>query len=161
MRLRNRKTGEIIETQEIYENAIGKIRIRKIGKLSESYDYNYDSLAELNEEWEDYEEPKEYWYIDCYGMVLRSLNNGNEWDERRKKIGNYFEAREEAEKAVRKLKAFKRLKNKGFEFERVKEGVMGHEVKIYARFTNLREDEIDTAFFDNQEDLELLFRGEE
>lgn len=25
--------------------------------------WDYNSLAELNEEWEDYEEPKEYWFI--------------------------------------------------------------------------------------------------
>ena len=34
-----------------------------------------------------------------------------------KSIGNYFETREEAEKAVEKLKAWKRLKDKGFRFD--------------------------------------------
>lgn len=33
-----------------------------------------------------------------------------------KEIGNYFETKEEAEKAVEKLKAWKRLKDKGFKF---------------------------------------------
>lgn len=36
--------------------------------------------------------------------------------EEYKEIGNYFETKEEAEKAVEQLKAWKRLKDKGFEF---------------------------------------------
>ena len=41
MKLRNKKTGEIVEATDF--NIIS----------------DYNSLAELNEEWEDYEEPKE------------------------------------------------------------------------------------------------------
>ena len=103
MKLKNKKTGEIVEW---FNNTNGVFP---------------NSLAELNEEWEDYKEPKEYWYIDCYGMVIRSLYNGNEWDERRKLIGNYFETEEEAENAVEKLKAWKWLKDKGFRFTGVED----------------------------------------
>jgi len=48
MKLKNKKTGEIIE---------GKIEIPCFNK-SAWRQYNFDSLAELNKEWEDYE-PKE------------------------------------------------------------------------------------------------------
>ena len=40
MKLRNKKTGEIIETNILYVS-------------------KYETLAELNEEWEDYEESKD------------------------------------------------------------------------------------------------------
>lgn len=48
MKLRNKKTGEIKEWQRV-----GAI---DYGELNEVYDAaEYDSIAELNEEWEDYE----------------------------------------------------------------------------------------------------------
>lgn len=133
MKLRNKKTGEI-KSLSIYGINLN-IRDEDMPV--------YHSLKELNEEWEDYEEPK--------GIIKveKSIFPTSVYIE--------YSTEEEAEKALKKLNAWKRLEDKGFKFERVKEGVMGHEVKIYARFTNLREDEIDTAFFDNQKDLELLF----
>lgn len=36
-------------------------------------------------------------------------------EKQRKQFGNYFNTREEAEKAVEKLKAWKQLKDKGFQ----------------------------------------------
>lgn len=49
MKLRNKKTGEIVERVDI--------TIREVGVVFNN-DETYDSLAELNEEWEDYK-PKE------------------------------------------------------------------------------------------------------
>ena len=57
MKLRNKKTGEIIETCKIIQNAFGEIIMLTLGE-DERYPYEYHSLAELNEEWEDYK-PKE------------------------------------------------------------------------------------------------------
>lgn len=48
MKLRNKKTGEIIE---------GKIEIPSYGEYAWRQ-YNFDSIAELNKDWEDYT-PKE------------------------------------------------------------------------------------------------------
>lgn len=101
----NKKTGEVAE-----------FVVHKRIEDSEDGNQVYAPFDFNPEEWEDYEEPKEYWYIDCYGEVLRVLYNGNEWDERRKLIGNYFKIKEEAEQAVEKLKAWKWLKDKGFRF---------------------------------------------
>lgn len=79
--------------------------------------WDYTSLAELNEEWEDApEEPKEYWFIGYDAQVECISENDSDGIELDKSIGNYFETKEEAEKAVEKLKAFKRLKDKGFRF---------------------------------------------
>lgn len=102
MKLRNKKTGEIVEDFSYI--------------LLESTNYKtYDSIAELNEEWEDVpeEELKVYWYILGSGEINCIEDIGNDFDHAHKKIGNYFESKEEAEKAVEKLKAWKRLKDKG------------------------------------------------
>ena len=107
MKLRNKRTGEIVEFEDI-------TRVYKfIGNQN-----TYNSLAELNEGWEDAPEPKTHWYI--YGAEPLEVDDGN-WDEEfineLKVTGNYFETEEEAEKAVEKLKAWKRLKDAGVSFK--------------------------------------------
>ena len=100
-----------------------KLKNKKTGEIVEATDFNimsdYNSLAELNEEWEDYEEPITYYYISDFGAIREGdVGKFVEDEIARKEIGNYFETPEEAEKAVEKLKAWKRLKDKGFKFER-------------------------------------------
>ena len=116
--LQNKSTGEIGCLVCSFGKTPEKITVVEYidGKRGSKVWY-YNSLAELNEEWCDYEEPKEYWYIDCYGMVLRALYNDNEWDERRKLIGNCFETEGDAEKAVEKLKALTEAKEDGLKIK--------------------------------------------
>lgn len=102
MKLRNKKTGKIIDPM-----------IHTLGGKE------YNSLAELNEEWKDYEEPKEFYFITEIGEVYSTIGYGD--DGLYKEIGNYFETKEQAEKAVEKLTAWKRLKDKGFVFKGVNE----------------------------------------
>ena len=101
MKLKNKKTGEITCGTKL--EIVGKETI-----------YLYNSLDDLNEEWEDYKEPKEFYFITESGEICSTM----EFDDISlyKEIGNYFETREEAEKAVEKLKAWKRLKDKRFRF---------------------------------------------
>ena len=103
MKLKNKKTGEIFDYRPTLQRWNGPIVNR----------CNYNSLAELNAEWEDYEEPKTLgWRIDEYnepeeigfGFSLEEL-------EYLKEIGLWFKTEEEAKKAVEKLKAWKRLKD--------------------------------------------------
>lgn len=109
MKLKNKKTGEIKDTEKWVFSVTDK------GILFG--DTVYNSLAELCEEWEDYKEPKEYWFIE-YGGRIKAMNDANdEEDMARKQIGNYFETKEEAEKAVEKLKCFTNLKNHEFMFD--------------------------------------------
>lgn len=75
----------------------------------------YDTLPRLIKEWEDYEEPKRGWYID-ETSIYEDLCLSEETSEKLKAIGNYFGTKEEAEEAAEKLKALKRLKDKGFRF---------------------------------------------
>ena len=107
MKLRNKKTGEI----KAVNKGVALIH------YSDGTTVGYNSLAELNEEWEDYKGPKKYWYISSEGKVYWFFEVNEGLLEPGKQIGNYFESREEAEKAVEKLKAWKRLKDKGFRFE--------------------------------------------
>ena len=129
MKLRNKKTGEIIDIKDT---------------LRGSDDYPNHYL--ISSDWEDYEEPEELWFIAHDGSICSSRSSllTEEW----KKLGLTFETKEEAEKAVEKLKAWKRLKDRGFVF-------CG------------KGDCLDTIKFDyglagyNIQDFNLLFGGEE
>lgn len=149
MKLRNKKTGEI---KDIEFNSLvsGNGDCCALAK-GEPEIYVYNSLAELNEEWEDYED-------DCYGIThfgqVRKIDKESDTIESMKEIGNYFETEEEAKKAVEKLKAWKRLKDKKFKFdgwENDHARTLGDFV-IYASIK---------CIDDIINDLNLLFGGEE
>jgi len=155
MKLKNKKTGEIgYFCSANWDNPVLIIMDKNGIQLAK-----YNSLAELNEEWEDYEEPKDkgYWYIDDLCCMRYSSELLDEIGDRpnnwmiRKLCGNYFSSREEAELAVRKLKAWKRLKDKGFKFNcwygGSKDIVFSIPQEIIDRPT--------------AKDLDLLFGGEE
>lgn len=81
MKLRNKKTGEILAS-------LGSFIIQNPNHVNCEAITKYNSLAELNAEWEDVpEEPK-----------------------------GIKEIQEEAEQAIEKIKAWKRLEEKGFRF---------------------------------------------
>ena len=138
MKLRNKKTGEI--------------------NLGDLHLDDFNSLAELNDEWEDYEEPKEYWFINNYDRIEKEKGPDDAWFViKLKEIGNYFETKEEAEKAVEKLKAWKRLKDKNFHF--LKYSALGcGEIKFSLDFEDMYDE---GEIGELQHDLELLFGGEE
>lgn len=152
MRLKNKKTGEIIELSVKCENG-GELR---------TFDLNTNTdkpitLAELNEGWTDApEEPKEYWYIDTAMMEVTYNTLGAEPDLENfnKEIGNHFSSKEEAEKAVERLRAWERLKDKGFRFENGSLDICCHTIhfKVDRQFDMTDE---------TSRDLHLLFRGEE
>ena len=150
MKLRNKKTGEIREIKDILVDGMFRV----------------NSLADLNEEWEDYEEQKNteyYWYIGYKNEIRTARHHSlsrfadNQITTTRKEIGNYFETREEAERAVEKLKAWKRLKDKNFHF--LKYSALGcGEIEFSLDFEDM-DDEGEIG--ELQADLELLFGGEE
>lgn len=152
MKLRNKKTGEIHEITQAVSLSDDMNKKFAIYSQSEGHNYGYRTLAELNEEWEDYEEPKEYYYyIDDLGFPSIDREQSTTI-VMRKNFGNYFVTREEAEKAVEKLKAWKRLKDKGFRFLSNKTiGEYGSISYCLTYPATRREDE----------DLDLLFGGGE
>ena len=109
MKLINKQTGEIA-TLTLSSNGEELLLMRN----NEMITHNV-KLSDL-EDWKDYEEPKEYRYIDDAGVIQIDQVLSSEINMR-KSIGNYFETEEEAEKALEKLKAWKRLKDKGISFE--------------------------------------------
>ena len=136
MKLKNKRSGEIKE----FVLFDGKNELQ-----------GGATLKDLVKEWEDYEELKEHWYIDWDGEVRHDEYASADQIE----IGNYFETKEEAEKAVEKLKAWKRLKDKGFSF-------IGKTYETDKRFGSIfyKVDE-DTYSEDIIDDLDLLFGGED
>ena len=145
MKLRNKKTGEIIEGTDL------------LALMASGDDFSlpiYHSIAELNKEWEDYVERKPQFYIDCDGRIFE--NHTTEYIKgKMQEIGNYFETKEEAEKAVEKLKAWKRLKDKGFHFLGWSSAYNGDSADFYVDWLeNDSKDELD-------KDLDLLFGGED
>lgn len=149
MKLRNKQTGEIVVFGE------GVIDLNQIG---------CKNVAEMIEAgWEDYKEPKEYWWIDTGSIpMVRKSNNPilSTAEDIDKEIGNYFETEEEAEKAVEKLKAYKRLKDKGVVLHSF-EGAESCE-NLYRIIFSVR---CDRYWSDSSHsvdaDLNLLFGGEE
>ena len=138
MKLRNKKTGEIRNVEIMGDNF-----------LIEAKDYPNDttivikSLAELNEEWEDYEEPK--------GIQSTSASYGDN------RVTIEFYSREETVEAYEKLRAWKRLKDKNFQFH-------GHSALGAGEITfSLDFEDMDDEGEIGQlrHDLDLLFGGEE
>lgn len=146
MKLRNKKTGEIVENVWWDKEADALC-------LAGNHLYFYNSLAELNEEWGDYEEEGKYWFIDCGKYEVDECEE-NEDTEVDKEIGNYFKTKEEAEKAVEKLKAWKRLKDKGFKFEGW-DNTDRSTIHNFSLFVAI--EDLDSI----NKDLDLLFGGEE
>lgn len=66
--------------------------------------------------WIYFEETKEYYYYIDDGGIISIDQYLSTMSNMRKSFGNYFGTREEAEKAVEKLKAWKRLKDYNVKF---------------------------------------------
>ena len=162
MLLRNKKLGGIVDLIEIVrlDDLSNEFYLRLSDNEGRTFKVGFNSLAELNEEWEDYEEPKKHYEILAMGAVMERENTEDEIfrNQGQREIGNYFETKEEAEKAVEKLKAWKRLKDKGFRF---KGWTIDDGLRI-SICTNTDEDDI----YDDDKrrlkpDLDLLFGGKE
>lgn len=143
MKLRNKQTGEIIslEGELLFDDKVVLLK-------------RYNSLAEFNEDWEDYKS-SEVWYITSNGEIERG-NADMSW-VMEKAIGNYFESKEDAEEALEKLWAWKRLKDKGFRFK-------GYTAQAFGEIKFSIDDDWEDCNFDHLQhkaDLDLLFGGEE
>ena len=148
MRLRNKKTGEIIVCDGITESL------------------DYPNHYVLKNGWEDYEETKNYWYIAENGDVEEDDDIGKNLDVSCKEFGNYFATKEEAEQTVEKLKAWKRLKDNGFKFRGIKENWVGRgenplNYMRTDRTIHFNKQEDNDWLDENWNDLLLLFGGED
>ena len=167
MKLKTKFQDEDFELGEVVDATISvtpldeHIKVKAKGKHGREHFFNFSRISELFELFEDYEGPKEYYAIDLQGDTIKWARHS--WDEKTtnkiKEIGNYFESKEEAEQAVKKLKAWKRVKRDlvSLHWQRERDG----NFSVWGEFktgNTLRAD----VFLDNHsEDLDLLFGGEE
>lgn len=155
MKLRNKKTEEIVRVEFLSNWQTDDGTEIGFRECNTNNVYSYGSLAELNEEWEDYEEPKEYYVInpvDWKEVIGKIEYRNDNTDKINREIGNYFETREEAELAVEKLKAWQRLKDKGFRFI---EGYLDNNDDFIIKA------KLGHVGLIDQPDVHLLFGGEE
>lgn len=151
-KLRNKQTGEIVD-----------FIMHKYAGTSDDGNPMYAPFHGSIEDWEDApEEPITYYYISDFGAIREGdVGKFVEDEIARKEIGNYFETKKEAELAVRKLKAWKRLKDNRFRFETFgydMETVKNGRVNLMIRAT------FDEKYGDGSvklSDLDSLFGGEE
>ena len=146
MKVKINKTGEI--------KAVNHSKI--LVHFSDGTTKAYKSISELSNDLSDYEEPKLYWYILSRGEIHCIEDIDNSFDKEHKEIGNYFSTKEEAEKAVEKLKAWKRLKDKGFKFLRYQP--VGEYGSVSFHLNHRLNHRLSS---EEKQDLDLLFRGEE
>ena len=144
MKLRNKKTGKIINSDELLTDKF------ILDLFSRDFDYFNSKLHKINDEWEEYEAPKTFFTIYYDGTISEFKDGDDDQIRDMKAIGNYFETKEEAEKAVEKLKAWKRLKDKGFKLDAV--------VDTFFCLDIFMKDEPYEAIKD---DLKIVFGGEE
>ena len=107
--------GEVINAN-IHYGGYDRIKLIATAARGGEHTFYFESLKELNGMFEDYDEPKVIWWLNDEGCVNHTAGEVDEYFEKNREIGNYFETKEEAEKAVEKLKAWKRVKDAGFKF---------------------------------------------
>ena len=158
MKLRNKQTGEIGLVHcdaTMFSNKIGVFIDNNFIDLRNPYKV-YNSLAELNAEWEDYEEPKEHYFISNCGEAKAEKGHSLHRDQRIK-IGNDFKSKEETESVIDKLKAWKRLKDKGFKFNNWDLDADDEDVNVLLSSDTYKGDKV----YDFEKDLDICFGGEE
>ena len=89
--------GEVVEISAFHSGA-NKFEVEARAARGGCHTFYFGSLKELTDMFEDYEEPKVYYYISDFGAIREcEIGKFPEDEEYRKQIGNYFETREEAE----------------------------------------------------------------
>lgn len=121
---------------------------------------HFKTLAEVARYWEDYEEDELLYVISAehksgYQCVLKE--DYPEICKVAKELGIGFETEKECQKAVLKLKAWKRLKDKGFELSGCFDTDEGEDGEVLV-MTNGYIPHIDDDILAN---LEIVFGGEE
>ncbi len=137
--------GEVVEAN-IYYGGSGRIKVITKPTKGGIITFYFKTLKGLNEMFEDYKEPEGMQWVDVLGandgrVVIQYSNEG------------------EAEKAVEKLKAWKRLKDASFEFGTIKYNLdeESSSTIAYEGIITIK----GMAYEDFVEDLDLLFGGEE
>lgn len=162
MKLRTKFQDEDFDLGEVVEGVIveclGKyeeeLRVVATAAKGGQHTFYYSSIKKFMDDWED--APEEYWFVAGRGAVEHTLATGDEndpFDKGRREIGNYFATKEEAEKAVERLRAWKRLKDTITCIDRATFDDVGT-ATLFIRYEEEYHKKV-------QEYLDLLFGGEE
>lgn len=170
MKLKTKFQDENFELGEVVEAIVftteEDITVHTKASSGGSHTIHYNSIKDFTDNWEDApEEPKNYWIPmsdEPYLFV------GNDWETEGLATGLISLSKEENEIKREKLKAWKRLKDKGFRFT----GVAGLSNNISVSFEtdnkyssgHIMYDEYsntDDKLREYNEDLMMLFGGEE
>lgn len=118
----------------------------------------FEKVDDPNGRWEPKRGDK-YYFVRNYASgdnpVFSMTWDNDVVDQSVNELGNVFRTKEKAEKAVEKLKAFKRLKDKGLKFRNW--DTSHHNLGIVEFFLPDVVNDVD----DYRQDLDLLFGGEE
>ena len=126
----------------------------------------YKTLKDLTSVWTDFKDLKQFYFIGAFSEVHSGNIDNEDLIAELKSIGNYFETREEAEETVEKLRAWKRLTDKGFKIESWSNDVGDNYYKsgqIELNLNNVRNREWDEydQIMEIKIDLDILFGGEQ
>lgn len=148
-KLRHKVTGEVINSKELLTDEF----ITDL--FSKDFNYLQSKLEKIQDVWEVYEE-KKFWYI--YAGHVFEGECDNAMERMLKATANYFKTKEEAVKAVEKLKAWKRLKDKKIFIYRDHFDYRSQDGSFNVEFGDkLSNDEVNQV----NDDLDLLFGDEE
>lgn len=151
--------GEVVEAN-VYYGGSGRIKVIVEPAKGGMITFYFETLKGMNEMFEDATEEPEEWYINEYNEPEK-VDFGSPIDdiESLREIGFLFKTEKEAELAIRKCKAWKRLKDEGFRFtgfEETDRGCLG-DFTIYCYI----KPDYTRPYDDVEDDLDLLFGGEE
>ena len=148
------KFGEVVDAS--FYHGANRIRVYVIAH-NIIYDYYYNSIKDFTDHWEDAPEEPKGWCVTMYGGISRITKDDETLIPDLKEIGNYFNDKESAYDALDKLKAFKRLKDKGFRFD-------GYDVAHKSNGDlagQIFYDAGNYSIADVEKEMDLIFGGEE
>ena len=106
------EAGNMVPCRGISYVIVHKHQLEKNPNILDDW---FEEIKESNR-WKPDEDQK-YYILDSNGLVHDSIWADDSIDRSRFEIDNCFQTKEEAEKAVEKLKAWKRLKDSGLKFK--------------------------------------------
>ena len=106
------EAGNMVPCRGISYTIVHKDQLEKNPNILDDW---FEEIKESTR-WEP-EADQKYYFSDNDGSVGYNRWDGDHIDRSRFEIGNCFESREEAEKAVERLKAWERLKGAGLKFK--------------------------------------------
>lgn len=112
MKLKNKRTGEI-RPAEAREDGIYLYD----ETTDQWYKYELDLLAKWWEYYEKPEKPEEHWAIDQFGEPINVSGLSSLQLEKLHQLGNDFSSENATIEVLEKLKAWRRLEDKGFRFD--------------------------------------------